>query len=73
VSDGAWTTADALRVRLQAAGLAEGSTPVASCGSGVTAAVLVAALARDGVGAALYPGSWSDWISDPARPVAVGD
>lgn len=42
------------------------------CGSGVTASVVLAALAADGVDAALYPGSWSEWCSDPTRPVARG-
>ncbi|MCL1899896.1 MAG: sulfurtransferase [Promicromonosporaceae bacterium] len=42
------------------------------CGSGVTAAQDIAALASIGVEAALYPGSWSQWCGDPRRPVAVG-
>ncbi|RYV52173.1 sulfurtransferase [Pengzhenrongella frigida] len=42
------------------------------CGSGVTAAHEVAALAAIGVTAALFPGSWSQWSADPARDVAVG-
>lgn len=42
------------------------------CGSGVSAAQVVLALASLGVDAALYPASWSGWSSDPGRPVATG-
>jgi thiosulfate/3-mercaptopyruvate sulfurtransferase len=63
---------DRLRELLEAHGVG-GATPAgAYCGSGVAAAHLVLALEVAGVPAALYVGSWSDWITDPSRPVATG-
>jgi thiosulfate/3-mercaptopyruvate sulfurtransferase len=44
------------------------------CGSGVTAAHNLVAIARGGLGMArLYAGSWSEWITDSARPIAIGE
>ena len=44
------------------------------CGSGVTSAFQVFAMEVAGLpGAKIYPGSWSEWSNDPARPVATGD
>jgi thiosulfate/3-mercaptopyruvate sulfurtransferase len=46
---------------------------VHQCGSGVSAAVNYLAMEHAGVeGSRLYPGSWSEWIADPARPIAAG-
>lgn len=52
--------------------LPEGRPVAVYCGSGVSAAQVVLALASLGVEAALYPASWSGWSSDPGRPVATG-
>ena len=53
-----------------------GGTIVHQCGSGVTACHNLLAMAHAGLGAplggTLYPGSWSEWSADPARPIAKG-
>ena len=47
---------------------------VAMCGSGVSACLNLLAMEHAGLGGArLYPGSWSEWIRDPARPIAKGE
>ncbi|GAB2608551.1 sulfurtransferase [Paractinoplanes abujensis] len=67
-ADGRFRPAEQLRERF--AGV---TGPVGVyCGSGVTAAHEIVALAVAGIDAALYPGSWSAWSSDPDRPVATG-
>jgi thiosulfate/3-mercaptopyruvate sulfurtransferase len=46
---------------------------VQQCGSGVTACHNLLAMELAGLsGSKLYPGSWSEWCADPARPVARG-
>jgi thiosulfate/3-mercaptopyruvate sulfurtransferase len=52
--------------------LAPGTEVGVYCGSGITAAHDVLALDLLGVTAALYAGSWSEWVTDPSRPVATG-
>ncbi len=61
-----------LLARFDALGVRPGSTVGVYCGSGVTAAHEIAALAVAGIDAALWPGSWSQWSADPARPAATG-
>jgi thiosulfate/3-mercaptopyruvate sulfurtransferase len=54
-------------------GAATGRAPICMCGSGVTACQGLLALESAGIGGArLYAGSWSEWIRDPARPIARG-
>ena len=74
-ADGRFLPAEQLRARFDAL---RGTRPVESlvayCGSGVTACHNLFALSLAGYPLApLYAGSWSEWITDPARPVATGD
>jgi thiosulfate/3-mercaptopyruvate sulfurtransferase len=51
-----------------------GEGPIVYCGSGVTACHNLLAMSLVGINQArLYPGSWSEWSNDPARPIATGD
>jgi len=73
--DGRFLPADALREQWTAllAGQSIGEL-VSMCGSGVTACHNLLALEHAGLpGGRLFPGSWSEWIADPSRPVATGD
>lgn len=70
--DGRFRPAEELRDRFKALGASDGVEVGVYCGSGVSGAHEVLALAVAGIPAALYVGSWSEWSADPARPVAVG-
>ena len=71
--DGTYKSPAELRALLTAAGIDLSQPVTASCGSGVTASVLLFALHLVGVDdAALYDGSWSEWGADPDTPKAQG-
>ncbi len=72
-ADGTFLSPDALRERYGAIGVASGEPVAVYCGSGVVATEGVFALGLAGIDAALYAGSWSEWITDPTRPIEVGD
>ncbi len=70
--DGRFKPAAQLRAEFDAYGDVSAGV-VHQCGSGVTACHNLLAMAHAGLeGSRLYPGSWSEWCSDPARPVARG-
>lgn len=73
-ADGTYKTGEALRAEFEGAGVDLGRPLVTTCGSGVTACVLLFGahlLGRNDV--QLYDGSWSEWGADPATPKAVLD
>jgi thiosulfate/3-mercaptopyruvate sulfurtransferase len=71
--DGRFLEPDVLRVLFAGVDARPGALVGVYCGSGVTASHEVLALAEAGIEAALYAGSWSEWITDPSRPVATTD
>jgi len=70
--DGRFLPAEQLRAIYAEVGAVPGADVAAYCGSGVTAIHDVIAMQIAGIDAALYPGSFSGWITDPDRPVETG-
>ncbi len=74
-ADGRFRPNDEMKAELQAVlGKTAPEAATFYCGSGVSACVNLLAMAHVGLGnGRLYVGSWSEWSSDPARPVATGE
>ncbi|MGB3333002.1 MAG: sulfurtransferase [Mycobacterium sp.] len=72
-ADGTFLPDDTIAGLLADRGVGADDTVGAYCGSGISATVIVAALAAGGRSAAMFPGSWSQWSADPSRPVARGE
>jgi thiosulfate/3-mercaptopyruvate sulfurtransferase len=71
-TDGTWKTGDALRAAFNEAGVDLSKPLVTTCGSGITAAVLLFGAHLLGNEAALYDGSWSEWGADRTTAKAMG-
>jgi len=63
---------DTLNAAFEASGLDDAAVPITTCGSGVTAAILVLALTVLGRPARLYDGSWAEWGSRSNTPIQTG-
>jgi thiosulfate/3-mercaptopyruvate sulfurtransferase len=71
-ADGTYKQGDALRAAFDQAGVDLDKPIVTTCGSGITASVLLFGLHLLGKDAALYDGSWSEWGADRTTPKAMG-
>jgi thiosulfate/3-mercaptopyruvate sulfurtransferase len=71
-SEGRLKSSQQLRAEFTKIGLDPDRT-IHQCGSGVSSAATLLAMVHAGLdGSRIYNGSWSEWVADPARPIATG-